>query len=167
MKICLIAAIAKNRAIGCQNQLLYHLPDDMKHFKKLTTGHTVIMGRKTFEALPKGALPNRRNIVLSQSGKTFPGCETFSSIDEALLHCGNEDEVYIIGGDSIYHQTIDLADKLCLTEVEDTPKHADAFFPPFNDWQKESEERHEKDEKHKFGFAFTCYIKKKPRTSGK
>ena len=87
MTINIIAAVAKNRAIGYQNKLLYWLPNDLKRFKALTTGHTIIMGRRTFESLPKGALPNRRNIVLTRSQQTFPGCDVFASLEEALKHC--------------------------------------------------------------------------------
>ena len=84
MRISIIAAVAQNRAIGKDNKLIYWLPNDLKRFKQLTTGHTIIMGRKTFESLPKGALPNRRNIVLTRSQATFLGCDTFRSLKEAL-----------------------------------------------------------------------------------
>ena len=124
--ITLIAAVARNRAIGLDNRLLYWLPNDLKRFKALTTGHTVVMGRRTFESLPKGALPNRRNVVLSRTGVTFPGVETFVSLEEALASCGAGEEVYIIGGASVYDQALPLADRLCLTEVDDTPARADA-----------------------------------------
>ena len=105
--ISMIAAIARNRAIGLHNKLLYWLPDDLKRFKSLTTGHTIIMGRKTFESFPKGALPNRRNIVLSRNASaTFPGAETFGSLEEALAHCPPEEEVFIIGGESVYQAAL-------------------------------------------------------------
>ena len=87
MMITIIAAVSRNRAIGFENQLIYWLPNDLKRFKSLTTGHTIIMGRNTFESLPKGALPNRRNIVLSRSESNFPGCDTYASLEEALAHC--------------------------------------------------------------------------------
>ena len=95
MNISIIVAIAENRAIGFENKLLYWLPNDLKRFKSLTTGHTIIMGRKTFESLPKGALPNRRNIVLSRQDIEFPGAERFSSLEAALEAC-RADEVYLI-----------------------------------------------------------------------
>ena len=98
MRISLIAAVARNRAIGKDNKLIYWLPDDMKRFKALTTGHTIIMGRRTFESLPKGALPNRRNIVLSRTVGCFPGCDTFSSLEDALAHCAEDEDIYVIGG---------------------------------------------------------------------
>lgn len=162
MTINIIAAVAKNRAIGYQNKLLYWLPNDLKRFKALTTGHTIIMGRRTFESLPKGALPNRRNIVLSKTQSYFEGCETFNSLDEALHHCTEDETIYIIGGAHVYEQAIRLADRLCLTEIEDTPEHADVFFPRYDDWKEVAREEHQKDEKHHFEYAFTDYVKEKP-----
>ena len=129
--ISIIAAVAKNRAIGYQNKLIYWLPNDLKRFKALTTGHTIIMGRNTFLSLPKGALPNRRNIVLSRTTSAFPGCEVYASIEEALKHCSAEEDIYIIGGASVYKQALPLADRLCLTEIDDTPAEADTFFSPY------------------------------------
>ena len=95
MLITIIAAVARNRAIGYQNKLLYWLPNDLKRFKALTTGHTIIMGRRTFESLPKGALPNRRNIVLSRTQTHFDGCDSFASLDEALAHCAADEDIYL------------------------------------------------------------------------
>ena len=123
-KIALIAAIAQNNAIGFENKLIYWLPNDLKRFKELTTGHTIIMGSNTFRSLPKGALPNRRNIVLSRKEKTFSGAETFNSLEEALANCINEEIVYIIGGEMLYKSAMPIADILCLTEVNDTPMNA-------------------------------------------
>ncbi len=157
--ICIIAAVASNRAIGRDNKLIYWLPNDLKRFKALTTGHTIVMGRRTFESLPKGALPNRRNIVLSRSGAAFPGAETFSSLDEALKAIPADELVYIIGGASVYEQALPLADRLCLTEVDDVPQHADAFFPDYSEWTAVTTERHEPDEKHAFAYKFTDYIR--------
>ena len=108
MKLSIIAAVAENGAIGYKNQLVYWLPNDLKRFKTLTTGHTIIMGRRTFESLPKGALPNRRNIVLSRGQKEFPGCERFGSLREALAHCGAEEEVFVIGGAADLHMVGDV-----------------------------------------------------------
>jgi len=159
MKINIIAAVARNRAIGKENKLLYWLPNDLKRFKQLTTGHTVVMGRRTFESLPKGALPNRRNIVISRKQRHYDGCECFCSVEEALLHCQTDELVFIIGGDSIYKQTISLADRLFLTEINDVPKGADAFFPPYDEWQEVHREEHHKDEKHAFDYAFVDYIR--------
>lgn len=160
MSVCLIAAVARNRAIGYQNKLLYWLPNDLKRFKALTTGHTIIMGRRTFESLPKGALPNRRNVVLSRSAREFPGCECYPSLQEALRHCAADEDVYIIGGASLYKQAISIADRLCLTEIDDVPAEADAFFPPYDDWQEVEREEHATDEKHLFAYAFVDYVRK-------
>ena len=154
MEITLIAAVAQNRAIGYQNKLLYWLPNDLKRFKALTTGHTIVMGRRTFESLPKGALPNRRNIVLSHTSGELPGCEVFRSFDEALAHCASDEHIYIIGGASVYRQTIDKADRLALTLIEDTPAQADAFFPDYSDWKVVHQENHEADERHAHAYKF-------------
>ena len=161
-KIALIAAIAKNNAIGIGNKLIYWLPNDLKRFKELTTGHTIIMGSNTFRSLPKGALPNRRNIVLSRKETEFPGTETFKSLEEALANCKNEDIVYIIGGEMLYKTAIPFADILCLTEINDTPENADAFFPEFtkSEWEIIENEAHEKDEKHDYEYRFVTYLKR-------
>ena len=161
VNINIIAAIAENGAIGLKGKLLYWLPADLKRFKALTTGHTIIMGRKTFESLPKGALPNRRNIVLSRSKKDFPGAETFPSLNKALASCSNDEETYIIGGASVYAEALPIADRLCLTEVHDTPAEADAFFPTFdrNEWEVVFREEHQSDEKHSQSFNFVDYKK--------
>ena len=159
--ISIIAAVAKNRAIGYQNKLIYWLPNDLKRFKALTTGHTIIMGRNTFLSLPKGALPNRRNIVLSRSQKAFPACDTYVSLEEALKHCTPDEDIYIIGGASVYRQALKIADRLCLTEIDDTPGDADTFFPPYkDDWQEESREDHPIDDRHDFRYSFVDYIRK-------
>lgn len=157
--ITIIAAVARNRAIGFENKLLYWLPNDLKRFKALTTGHTIIMGRNTFESLPKGALPNRRNVVLSRTTKELPGCEVFPTLEEALQSCRSDEDIYIIGGARIYEQAIRFADRLCLTEIDDTPKDADAFFPDYSDWKVETKETHPKDEKHAFEYAFVDYVR--------
>ena len=159
MQISLIAAVARNRAIGKDNKLIYWLPDDMKRFKALTTGHTIIMGRRTFESLPKGALPNRRNIVLSRTQQDFTGCDAYSSLEEAIAHCTEDEDIYVIGGEEVYRQAIGKADRLCLTEVDDTPDGADAFFPDYSGWRETSRERHAKDERHAFNFDFVDYEK--------
>ena len=158
--ISLIAAVARNRAIGLDNRLLYWLPNDLKRFKSLTTGHTVIMGRRTFESLPKGALPNRRNIVLSRGGRCFPGAETYRSLEQALSACAPGEEVFVMGGASVYEQAMPMADRLCLTEVDDMPAEADAFFPDYSDWLPVREEVHEADERHSHRYRFVDYIRK-------
>jgi dihydrofolate reductase len=157
MTISIIAAVAKNRAIGFENKLIYWLPNDLKRFKALTTGHTIIMGRNTFESLPKGALPNRRNVVLSTTVRELPGCDVFPTLDAALQSCRTDEDVFIIGGARVYEQAIGKADRLCLTEVDDTPAQADAFFPDYSDWQAVNKEAHPKDERHEYEYAFVDY----------
>lgn len=159
MTINIIAAVSANRAIGFQNKLIYWLPDDLKRFKQLTTGHTIIMGRKTYDSLPKGALPNRRNVVLSRSLAELPGCDVYSSLDEALKHCAPDEEVYVIGGSSVYEQVFPLADRLCLTEVNDTPAEADAFFPDYSSWHESWSENHDADDRHSHSFRFVDYVR--------
>ena len=157
MRINIIAAVAKNRAIGFENKLIYWLPNDLKRFKALTTGHTIIMGRNTYLSLPKGALPNRRNVVLSSTISELPGCDVYPTLDAALKSCRPDEDIYIIGGARVYEQAISMADRLCLTEVDDTPAQADAFFPDYSDWQGVNKEAHPKDERHAFEYAFTDY----------
>ena len=157
--INIIAAIAQNKAIGNNNKLLYWLPNDLKRFKALTTGHTIIMGRKTYNSLPKGALPNRRNVVLSRSLTEIEGCEVYTSLENALQHCAANEEIYILGGASVYEQALPLADRLCLTEVHDTPEEADAYFPDITGWKEIWREEHNKDEKHAQQYAFVDYVR--------
>ena len=157
MRINIIAAVAKNRAIGFENKLIYWLPNDLKRFKALTTGHTIIMGRNTYLSLPKGALPNRRNVVLSSTISELPGCDVYPTLEAALNSCSPDEDIYIIGGARVYEQAINMADRLCLTEVDDTPAQADAFFPDYSDWHVVNKEAHPKDERHAFEYAFTDY----------
>jgi dihydrofolate reductase len=160
--ITLIAAVAKNGAIGNENKLIYWLPDDLKRFKALTTGHTIVMGRRTFESLPKGALPNRRNVVLSRNRQfTAPGIEVFASLQEALASCASDEEVFVIGGASVYREAMPLADRLCLTLVDDTPVRADAFFPEIlaAEWRIASDEPHDPDDRHAYAFRFVDFLR--------
>jgi dihydrofolate reductase len=159
-EISLIAAVDRRGGIGYQNQLLYWLPNDLKRFKALTTGHTIVMGRRTFESLPKGALPNRRNIVLSRrEDAEFLGAEHFTSLEEVLSHCAAEEEVFIIGGASLYAEAIRVADRLYLTEVDDDSKPADAFFPKVEptEWKEKGRDARPVDEKHLYPYAFVDY----------
>ena len=157
--ITIIAAVAKNRAIGFENKLIYWLPNDLKRFKALTTGHTIVMGRKTFESLPKGALPNRRNCVLTRSTKELPGCECFKTWDEFIATFQPDEDIYIIGGASLYKGLLDKADRLCLTEIDDTPAQADTFFPDYSNWKEETREHHPADERHSHAYDFVDYIR--------
>ena len=127
--INVIAAVARNRAIGNGNKLIYWLPNDLKRFKALTTGHTIIMGRNTFDSLPKGALPNRRNVVLSHSVKELPGCDVYASLDEALAHCAPDEDVYIIGGGMLYRSMLPYYHKVYVTMVNEDVDDATVFFP--------------------------------------
>jgi len=160
--ITIIVAIAENRAIGIDNNLLYHIPADMKRFRNLTTGNTVLMGRKTFQSLPKGALPDRRNIVLTRSESAlFPGAETFPSLEAALEACGPDEHVYIIGGAQVYRKALPLADTLEVTLVHDTPLMADSFFPEFEDgtWKIASRQDFEPDSRCPWAYSFITYIR--------
>lgn len=144
--ISLIAAMTPSRAIGTYGSLPWHIPEDLAHFKLLTTGHTIIMGRKTFDSLPHGALPNRRNIVLSRTTDSLHGCEVFLSFGEALECCHDESEVFVIGGASVYEQALPLASRLHLTMLNESyePSEADAFFPKWNpdEWQETMRVQH-------------------------
>ena len=161
--ITIIVAIAENGAIGYKGDLIYHLSADLKRFKQLTTGNTVIMGRKTFQSLPKGALPNRRNIVLTrQKDLSFPGAEVYSSLDEALTHCTRDEKTYIIGGAQIYILALQLADELEITLVHDTPVQADTFFPEFGSdesWHLVNREDHDADDRNPFPYSFLTFRK--------
>ncbi len=162
-KISIIAAVDLRLGIGFENKLLFWLPNDLKRFKALTTGHTIIMGRKTFESFPKGALPNRRNVVLSTHPATIcAGAEVFPSLEAALQSCQPDEHIYIIGGETLYRQAIALADELCLTEIDSTAPQADAFFPTVDPaiWKEKSRDAHPADEKHLCSYAFVDYIRK-------
>ena len=130
MKLAIVVAVAQDGAIGRGGDLLWHLPADLKRFKALTTGHTILMGRKTFESIPKGALPNRRNVVISRNTASLPGAEVYPSIADALEALQPlDEEVYVIGGGEIYRQLLPSVERIYLTRVEATFPDADTFFP--------------------------------------
>ena len=159
--ITLIAAVAENNAIGKNNQLLWHLPDDFQRFKNLTTGHYIIMGRKTFESFPK-LLPNREHVVITRNGNyNKTGITVVSSIEEAIKVCPKNEEVFIIGGAEIYSQAIEIADKIDITKIHSSFE-ADAFFPEFdlNQWEIVSSVYHPIDERHAIDFTFQTYLRK-------
>jgi len=163
MKISLIAAVAENNAIGKNNELLWHLPADFKHFKNTTSNHYILMGRKTFESFPK-PLPNRVHLIITrQKEYSVPeNCFVFSSIKEALQFAKNQNQevVYVIGGGEIYNQTIEEANELIITHVNASFLDADAFFPEIRkEWEKVSEDFHKSDEKNVFDFTITIYQK--------
>lgn len=155
----IVVAMGNKREIGVDNNLLWHLPKDLKHFKDITSGHPIIMGRKTYESIGK-PLPNRTNIVVSRKADWFEeGILIVGSIKEAIKFAKKIDEnIFIIGGGNIYAQTIDLADRLEVTQVDaDFP--ADTFFPKIDAkvWAKTNETCHEKDEKNNFDFCFQTF----------
>jgi dihydrofolate reductase len=159
--ISIIVAIAENRAIGKDNRLLWHVSEDLKRFKKLTTGHTLIMGRNTFLSLPKGALPNRRHVVISdQEGESFEGCEMAGSMEEALRLAGDTDECFVIGGGMVYAQFLPVAGKLYLTRVH-ASFEADTFFPEidFSQWRAVSSEQVAAGEKNQFAHTYTEFVR--------
>lgn len=161
MILSLIVALDRNHGIGVQNRLPWHLPADLRHFKTVTSGHTVIMGRKTYESIGK-ALPNRRNVVISRSANyKAEGCEVLNNLVDAIASCKNEKEVFVIGGSEIYGQALPLADKLYITRVK-TVTDADAFFPPFHeaDWELIHLEEHKSDQKNEFDYSFCIYQRK-------
>ncbi len=153
--LSLVVAMAENRAIGYQNRLPWHIPEDLQRFKQLTMGHTIIMGRKTFESLPNGPLPHRTNVIITRSPRAISGCEVYGSLDEALWAHQGEEEVFVIGGASIYAQALPKAIRLYLTLVDDTPTRADSFFPEIDlsRWTPIKKEKHQ-------GFSFIEYIAK-------
>ena len=157
--ISIIACISKNYALGKNNNLLYHLPNDMKMFKQITTGKTVIMGSKTYFSFPKGALSNRENIVISRSDLELSDAKVCHSIQEAIDTATNK-EVFIIGGGQIYKQCLDIANTMYLTIVDNIVEDAYTFFPEWgNEWKKVEDSPREADEKHKYNYSFTIWKK--------
>ncbi|WP_130736757.1 dihydrofolate reductase [Flavobacterium sp. J27] len=159
--LTIIAAASENNALGKDNDLVWHLPDDFKRFKLLTTGHTIIMGRKTFESFPK-PLPNRKHIIITRQKeyKAPENCIVIDNLNKAIEICSQEEENFIIGGGEIYKQSIAIADKIELTRVH-TSIEADTFFPELElqDWKLIKEEYHPKDEKHIYDFTYLTYIR--------
>ena len=158
--ISIIVAIAENYAIGKKGDLLCHMPADLKHFKTITSGHTVMMGERTFLSLPKHPLPNRRNIVLTDvKGKTFEGAETVYSLDEMVAQVNPEEEAFVIGGGMVYRQMMERADKLYITHIHHSWPDADTFFPEIDPkvWKQLSAERHSADENNPYDYTFAEY----------
>ena len=161
--ISIIVAISENNAIGKDNRLLFNIPEDMKWFKQITTGHTVIMGRRTFLSLPKGALPNRRNIVISDVGtEIFDNCEMARSIEDALVACNDKEESFIIGGGMVYRQFLPHARRLYITRLH-KEFEGDTFFPEinFDEWDEVERKKNQPDEKVPFSYSFIVYQRKK------
>ncbi len=162
-KVTIIAAVAENNALGKDNDLLWHLPDDFKRFKQLTTGHKIIMGRKTFESFPR-PLPNRHHIIITRD-KSYsvehPNCTIIHSLSDALALVANEALSFVIGGGEIYSLAMPYCDSLEITRVHGEYE-ADAFFPEIDssNWKLVREEYHGKDNKHAVDFTYRTFIKK-------
>jgi dihydrofolate reductase len=160
--ISIIVAIAENRAIGKDNKLLWHISEDLKRFKKMTTGHTLIMGRNTFLSLPNGPLKDRRHIVISDvEEESFEGCEMASSVEQAVELAGNRDECFVIGGGMVYAQFLPLAGKLYLTLVHHEFE-ADTFFPEidYSQWEAGFSEKVGAGGKNQYAHTYTEYTRK-------
>ena len=159
--ISIIAAVSENNALGKNNDLVWHLPDDFKRFKQLTSGHYIVMGRKTFESFPK-PLPKRTHVIVTrQKNYTPEGCLVANTLQEAIQLCPKNEDTYIIGGGEIYKQSIAIADVLEITRVHHS-FDADTFFPEIDlkIWQLTSEEFHPKDDKHNYSFTYQSYRRK-------
>ena len=160
MIISNIVVVDQKNGMGRNNQLLVHFPADLKHFKKLTTGHSVIMGRKTYESMGK-ALPNRRNIVITrQEGLELPDAEVVNSLEAAMDLCRDEGEVFVIGGAEIFKLSLPISQQIHLTRIHQTFE-ADTFFPeiPSGSWTETKREDHQADEKNPFNYSFITYVK--------
>ena len=159
--IILIAAIAENNALGKNNDLLWHLPKDFKRFKEITSGHHIIMGRKTFESFPK-PLPNRTHVIITrQKEYVCEGCIVVQDLEKAIAVCPKNEDIFVIGGGEIYSQSIHLADQLDITRVHHSFE-ADVFFPEIDPeiWELISEQVHLKDEKHPYDYSFQTFVRK-------
>ena len=159
--IILIAAVAENNALGKNNDLLWHLPKDFKRFKEITSGHHIIMGRKTFESFPK-PLPNRTHIIITRQKEYFcDGCIVVQDLEKAIAVCPKNEDIFVIGGGEIYSQSIHLADQLDITRVHHSFE-ADVYFPEIDPeiWELTSEVFNPKDEKHLYDFTFQTFVRK-------
>lgn len=162
--ITMIAAMDKNRVIGSDNQMPWHLPDDLKFFKAKTSGKPVIMGRRTFESIGSRPLPNRRNLVITRDvSYRVEGAEIFDSIERAIGSCSASEEIIIMGGGQLYQQMMPLADKLYITLV-DAEVEGDTLFPQWNldEWIETGRNTHSKDAKHAFAFDFVTLVRRHP-----
>ncbi|MFC4666408.1 dihydrofolate reductase [Falsiporphyromonas endometrii] len=163
MKVSIIVAVSDNFAIGKDNDMPWHLPRDLKHFKEVTSHHTVVMGKNTFLSLPKGALPNRRNLVISSTlrSEDIHPAEVVSSLDLALdmARKFGEDELFIMGGGQLYAKAIDLADRMYITHIHSEIADADTFFPRFDTskWKLVGKTEFQRDEKNPFDLTFCTY----------
>lgn len=156
--ISLIVAMDENRGIGYKGDLLTYIPGDLPRFKKITTGHSVIMGRKTFDSLPKGPLPNRKNIVITRNKNLkIEGVTVVNSLSKAIEICINDEEAFIIGGGEIYNESFKIADKLYVTHINKRFT-ADTYFPEIDNNWKECE-REDITDKGEFTFSYVNYVR--------
>lgn len=163
MRVSLIAAMAENRIIGVNNTLPWRLPEDLRHFRRLTTGHHVIMGRRNYESIGK-PLPDRTNIVVTRNPEyRAPGCRVRHSLEEALRDAQADSEVFVIGGGEIYRQALARADRIYLTLVH-AHVEGDTYFPPFDarEWCEIERVRHEPDDRHPYPYSFVVYDRNGP-----
>ena len=159
-EIAIIVALDEKNAIGKNGDLLCHLPNDLKHFKRITENYTVVMGRKTFESLPKGALPNRKNIVLtSEKEEDFPGCIVCRTLEEIKQATADDEKIFIIGGAQLYRTALPFVNRLYITRIHHTFDDADTFFPDIDwtKWKLIDEEKHPSDERHAYDYTFETY----------
>lgn len=160
--LSLIVAMDQNGAIGKDNALLCYLPADLKYFKEKTTGHPIIMGRRTFESLPNGALPNRRNIVISRNRSyRASGAEVCGSLEECIRLIKDESESFVIGGGQIYSHAMEYVSRLYITRIQHLFEGADTFFPKIkeDEWRCCWSESHQADAKNPYGYTFQKYIR--------
>jgi len=160
-RVSLIVAMARNRVIGANNSLPWHLPADLKHFKSLTMGHHIVMGRKTYESIGK-PLPGRTSVVVTRNaGYAPPGVITANSLEAAISACGDAEEIFVIGGAELYRQAMALADRIYLTEI-DADKDGDTYFTELDRklWFEYARESHSPDEKNPYSYHFVVYDKK-------
>lgn len=155
-QISIVVAISENNAIGKDNQLLWHLPADLKHFKEITTGHPIIMGRKTYDSIGR-PLPNRRNIVITRTTNlSIANVEVVNNLEDAIALCANDNEAFVIGGAEIYKHALALINRIYLTTIHQRYE-ADAFFPALNmnEWKEIFKEYHPADEKNSVAYTFS------------
>ncbi len=161
-EIASIVIVDNNNAIGLGGQMLAHLPNDLKHFRKVTSGHVVIMGRRTFESLPGGALSDRVNVVVtSDAAENYPDCVVVRSLEEAFEVAAAEEKVFIMGGGQIYRATFEMINTLYLSRIHHSFDEADTYFPDidFDEWELVEEEHHKADERHGYDYSFLKYVR--------
>jgi dihydrofolate reductase len=157
-RISIIVAMARNRVIGVNNTLPWHLPADLKHFKELTMGHHIVMGRKTYESIGR-PLPGRTSVVITRNvNNAVPGVIVVNSLEAAIAACGNDEEIFVIGGAELYRQAIGLADRIYMTEI-DADISGDAHFTDLDHklWKEAGRDSHEPDEKNRYPYHFVIY----------